>query len=326
MDGGSEGVCKTCAEERTSRRENSALQREYVVETVVARCNYCRAAEDESTVLDHDGYCEACRALPRCVQHEDLIAVGHCKTCRREFCRKCLGFTDVCQDCTAKSKTKTKSLKEKAPTAGAGTKSPKAAPKKAKPTEPAVAKAKTGGIKGKPGSKPPAEPNTDAEKKASPSLATRGRKSLEQRLENQAAVAAAGRKPPTLVAVASVLAIGILALVSGAYLHAMSPEEQAKRMKHQMVQVHRGVVHYMKTMKKAPRDEGEIRRALNELKVPGASKIAISVGANQPSCVIYKPSRSGGFIVQATNERGELILDGPGSPAFLDQYFDSSKP
>lgn len=317
MDGGAEGVCKTCAEERSSRRESSAFQREYVVETVVARCNYCRAGEDETTTLDHDGYCEACRALPRCIQHGELIAVGHCKTCRREFCRKCLGFTDVCQDCTAKNKTKP--LKEKAPTAGAAAKSGKIGAKKAKQTSPMVGPAAAKGkAKSMTGSRPLAEPESKGKKKAAlpPS---RGRKAMEEKLVNKSA----GRTRSQIMVAATALAVGILVLISGAFMHAMSPEEQAKRMREQMITVHKGVVHYMKKVGKAPKDEGDIRRALSDMKAPNSARIVISFGVSQPSAVIYKPSRSGGFIIQATNERGELLQDS-GTPFYLDQYFDSS--
>ena len=330
MDGGGDGVCKTCFEERSSRQRESAFQRERTVEAVVPRCNYCRAAEDEATTLDAEGYCDACRALSRCILHEELIAVGHCKTCRREFCRKCLGFTDVCQECTAKAKTKP--LKDKAPSAAAAPK-PGKSPKKAKKTSPmeapapAAKGARTGtgpmkagaaaaGKKGKTKGLPEdAEPPKKGPKKPS-----RGQAAMEEKLQKNSAK----RSRTQLIAAASILALGILIMVSGMYMHAMSPEEQARRVKDQMVTVHRGVVHHYRKNGKLPKSSEDIQRALAELKVKGAGKIKISLRtATEPGAVVYVPSQSG-FMIQGADNKGQLLLSPAGSPFFLDQYYDSS--
>ncbi len=322
IDGGGDGVCKTCYEERSSRQKESAFQREYTVETHVPRCNYCRAAEDETTTLDAEGYCDACRALSRCILHEELIAVGHCKTCRREFCRKCLGFTDVCQECTAKNKTKP--LKDKAPSATAAPK-PSKSPKKAKKTapmeEPAASargtkggKAGTKGLKGK--SKQLEE---EPALKKGPKKPSRGQAAIVEKLQKNSGA----RSRTQLLIAASILAIGMLVMVSGMYMHAMSPEEQARKIKDQMVTVHRGVVHHYKKRGKLPKNSEDIQRALAEMKVRGAGRIKITLKATEPGAVIYVPGQSG-FMVQGADSKGELLMSPTGVPFYLDQYYDSS--
>src|SRR5687768_12150539 len=83
MDERVAGVCSTCSEEQALRQQDRE-QRGADVAQNVPRCNYCRAAGDDETPLDEEGYCEACRVLPRCSDHSELIAVGHCKSCRQE--------------------------------------------------------------------------------------------------------------------------------------------------------------------------------------------------------------------------------------------------
>lgn len=325
IDGGGDGVCKTCYEERSSRQKDSAFQREYTVEAQVPRCNYCRAAEDESTTLDAEGYCDACRALSRCILHEELIAVGHCKTCRREFCRKCLGFTDVCQECTAKNKTRP--LKEKAPSATAAPKSSKS-PKKAKKTspmeEPAAASGrgakgtKGGGTKGLKGKSRQLEDEPQPQKKG-PKKPTRGQAAIEEKLTKKASA----RSRTQLLIAASILAVGMLVMVSGMYLHAMSPEEQARKLRDQMITVHRGVVHHYRKNGKLPKNSDDIQRALADLKIKGANKIKITLKSADPGAVIYVPGQSG-FMIQGADSKGELLTSPAGGPFYLDQYYDST--
>lgn len=323
MDNGGDGVCKTCYEENAIRATDSATRQDSAVDANVARCNYCRAAEDDVTTIDAEGYCDACRALSRCILHEELIAVGHCKTCRREFCRKCLGFTDVCQECTTKAKTKP--LKEKAPSAAAAAK-PSKSPKKAKKTapmeEPAArgapkgAKTGTKNLKGGKGSKPLEEDVPAAKKPKKPS---RGQAAIQEKLEKKST----GRSRTQVIAAASILALGILIMVSGMWMHAMSPEEQARKLKEQMITVHRGVVHHYRKNGRLPKNADDIRMALTDLKVRNASKIKISLKSAEPGAVIYVPGQSG-FMVQGADSKGELLKSAAGVPFYFDQYYDSS--
>jgi hypothetical protein len=108
------------------------------------------------------------------------------------------------------------------------------------------------------------------------------------------------------------------------YLHAMSPEEQARRLRDEMVVVHRGVLHYYKKTGKLPSSPDQIQTALSELKVRNAGKIKISTrAAGEPGAVIYVMGRSG-FQIQAADNKGELLMTPSGTPLFFDQYFDSS--
>jgi hypothetical protein len=313
VDAGSEGVCRTCSEERAHRRESSAIQREYEApSTQVRRCNYCRAAEDDSTALDGDGYCEACRELPRCVAHGDLIAVGNCKSCRREYCRKCLGFTDVCQSC--QSRQKTRPLSDRG---GAAAAAAKAAPKKAKKTSP-IEGNPPAARKGEKGGSPPA---ATAEGKPGKKR-TRGQAAIEERLRAKRSAQHSRTRNLVLAAVAAVF---LLLMSGGAYLHAMSPEAQAAKIQEQMVTVHRAVVHHYRKTNKLPQSVPEIRAALEEMHVKGARRIKIAMeGDSRTGAVIYMPSRTGsGFMIQGANGRGELLMAPNDAPLFLDQYYES---
>lgn len=93
MEKGAEGFCATCAEDMADRRANSAIQ--------IARCAFCRAAEDPDTPLDKDGYCPVCAERTRCSTHPAALSVARCKGCRKPFCRQCLGFSDHCGACQA---------------------------------------------------------------------------------------------------------------------------------------------------------------------------------------------------------------------------------
>lgn len=50
------------------------------------------------TLLNDEGLCNACKALPHCSRHADLLAVGRCKRCRAFFCAECLD-EGVCAEC-----------------------------------------------------------------------------------------------------------------------------------------------------------------------------------------------------------------------------------
>lgn len=312
LDQGTEGVCKTCAEERETRRSNSALNRTYETPAApVKRCNYCRAAEDEQTSLDEEGYCEACRALPRCIAHADLVAVGHCKTCRREFCRKCLGFTDICQACQAKPKTRPLTDKAAAEAARGGKPA-----KKARQTAPMDG----GGTKGgKP--KPRAPKGKDGGEATAPKRRTRGQSAIEEKLRAQNA----NRPKTRLIVFASVLALGLLLLVSGTYMHAMSPDAQAAKLREQMFVVHRAVVLHYKKTDRFPSSPAEISATLETMNVKGARRIRISSSHTRaPNTIIYAQNRNGaGFTIQGADNRGELLLDPNQMPYMLDEYSDT---
>ncbi|MEB3328798.1 MAG: hypothetical protein VKQ33_06160 [Candidatus Sericytochromatia bacterium] len=313
VDTGSEGVCRTCSEERAHRRESSAIQRAYDAPVVQARrCNYCRAPEDETLTLDGDGYCEACRDLPRCVAHSDLVAVGNCKSCRREYCRKCLGFTDVCQSCQTRQKTRPLTDRGGAAAGGA-----KPGPKKARKTSPID-------------SQPPAARKGDREE--APAAArpagkpgkkrSRGQVAIEEKLRAQQEAKQSRTRNLVLASVAALL---LLMMSGGAYLHAMSPEAQAAKIHEQMVTVHRAVVHHYRKTNKLPQSVPEIRAALADLHVKGARRIKIAMeGDSRTGAVIYVPSRTGsGFMIQGANSRGELLMAPNDAPLFLDQYYES---
>jgi hypothetical protein len=318
LDGGGDGVCRTCAEERAHRRESSAIQREYEAPAVqVRRCNYCRAAEDDSTTLDGDGYCEACRDLPRCVAHSDLIAVGNCKACRREYCRKCLGFTDVCQSCQARQKTRP--LTDKG---GAAAAAGKPVTKKARKTSPieAPAPAARKGDKGGGGTAAATGPDGKPAKKRS-----RGQAVIEEKLRS--AHTSEQSKTKKLV-LAAATAVVLLLMPAGAYLQAMSPEAQSAKIYEQMVVVHRGVVHHYRKTNKIPKSVPEIRAALEEMNVKGARRIKIAMDDDsRTGAVIYAPSQTGsGFMIQGADSRGELLMAPNDTPLFLDQYYESGNP
>lgn len=320
MDDGAEGVCSTCAEERAFRKENSAVQRAYEVAEAVARCNYCRVASSDEAPLDAHGYCEACQALPRCTTHSDLIAVGHCKGCRQEYCRKCLGFTDVCQDCTAKQKVKPK----KPAPAGA---EPAGARKGASRGQaPAGARKRTAPLGAEPGAGPagkrkrPAgagKPSGKAEagedgvkKKPKPS---RGEAALQEKLK--------GERSPLNVVIASVAgALVLLVLFSGMFLSAQSPEAQAKRIRQEMQLVHQAVMHYERKVGRLPAQPDEIKRALADMRAPNHKKIRIGLSpAEAPGGVVYARVGNRGFMITGADSDGNSLRDASGAVLYLNQ-------
>lgn len=317
LDGGSEGVCRTCSEERAHRRQSSAIQREYETPASQARrCNYCRAAEDESTPLDGEGYCENCRSLPRCIAHADLIAVGNCKSCRREYCRKCLGFTDVCQSCQSRQKTRPLNDRGGATAAAAsGAKGAKKARKTAPMDSGGQAAKGTKGAKGKGTSPPEGEGGKPVKKRS------RGQVAIEEKL--RAKREAKQSRTRTLI-LASVAAAFLLVLVSGTYMHAMSPEAQEAKLRDQMVAVHRAVTHHYRLHREFPQTAEDIKRALDETKAKGGRRIKVVVGNDiEPNAVIYQAGRSGsGFTIQAADAHGALLLTPNDQPYFLDQYYE----
>lgn len=306
MDEGSEGVCSTCSEERDNRRQNSALQREYTVEEQVPRCNYCRVAADADAPHDEQGYCEACRTLARCCVHDELIAVGHCKTCRKEYCRKCLGFTDVCQTCTAQNKTKP--LKPPPATA--------AKPSKAK--KPASAGAK--GPAKSPGKSTAKNTAPLAESSSKQKAPTRGKLAMEAKLNARAAK----RGPGQIVIFGIIGAIACIWFLGSLVVNASSPESQSKLLQAQMKTVQKAVLHYFDKNKRLPLEPREIYQSLGELKVKDATKITILLYADRkPGSVLYRvnpPNNS--FMIQGTNSKGE-ILAVDGQALVLDQYTPS---
>jgi hypothetical protein len=332
MDEGSEGVCSTCSEERDMRRQHSALQREYTVEEQVARCNYCRAQADDETPLDEQGYCPTCSSLARCCLHDDLIAVGHCKSCRQEYCRKCLGFTDVCQSCTAKNKAR--APKQAPPPAVKGTKKRAAGTSPIKEKDAPAASGKKEGTKRRDESAPlkgtknlakgaapePAEKDGKNKKKKAP---TRGMIAMEQRM---AAKAPPPKRFPVLAA-SAVGAVLCIVVLSGMFMHASSPEEQAKLRQEEMITVHRGVIEYYKENGKLPKKPEQIVSALRRLNVKGVEKLKISLGPvrNQVTPNTILVSGSGAtFEVLASDDQGRVMTNSRGQPLALDQSYDSS--
>lgn len=324
LDGGSEGVCQTCVEEREFRQKTSAVQREYTTEAVLPRCNYCRAAADDDTPLDADGYCPTCTILPRCVSHQDLIAVGPCKGCRRDFCRKCLGFTDVCPTCTANNRVKPKA-QTKPMTAG-GRSPTRPMGKGSRGVEAPAAKGKTGPIKGPPGpggtGKMKGGKAAPAEE-GKPKRGRGGKEAIEAKLQAQN-----GGNMRTQLAIAGVV---LLLLLGGAFgflkANASSPEEQARRLQEQMVAVHKAVLAHQSRLQHLPRNQGELLGSLAEASVPDRKHLKLvmrpqnapPLNRGEPNTVYYQAAGDG-FIVLATDAEGKLLTDAKGGPIMLDQF------
>ena len=333
MDLGSEGVCSTCSEERDMRRQHSALQREYTVEEQVARCNYCRAQADEETPLDGQGYCPTCSTLARCSLHDDLIAVGHCKSCRKEYCRKCLGFTDVCQSCTAKNKTRptkaappsvsSKPSKKK----GTGTGPMKESAARAKDGPSGRKKGGTeplrGGERGSRG-KGTTELDENGKKKKRPP--SRGTLVMEQKLASKAP----SRRSLQILAASVAGALVCILMLSGAFLHASAPEEQARKMQEQMLTVHKAVMLYYKQNGTLPGNPDQIYGAMGSLRVKNPKKIHVGIlrgndkGPFGPNTVLFMQIGGKGFQVAASDSKGKVIMDPNGAMVALDQSYDSS--
>lgn len=324
LDGGSEGVCQTCLEEREFRQKNSAVQREYTPEAVVPRCNYCRAQADDETPLDSDGYCPTCSILARCVSHHDLIAVGPCKGCRRDFCRKCLGFTDVCPTCTAQNRVKTKSPTK--PMA-AGGRSPTRPMNGKAPPAPAgkVGTGKTGTGKtgtGKTGTGGMAKGAKGAPEDK-PKRSRGGKEAVEAKLQAQTSGSALRYQ------IAGV-AVAFLLLIFGGFsflrASASSPEEQAKRLQEQMVAVHKAVLAHQTKLARLPSNQAELMASLQGVEVPDRKHLKVvlrassaPMNAGEPNTVYYQPAGDG-FVVVATDREGKPLVDARGSMIMLDQY------
>lgn len=341
MDGGTEGVCSTCAEERDMRRQHSALQREYTVEEAVARCHYCRAAADEETPLDEHGYCPTCTTLARCCLHDDLIAVGHCKSCRKEYCRKCLGFTDVCQSCTAKNKSRPKTAPPPPPPARSGKKKTLGTTPIKEPAAKSGA-AVTGRLKegtrrkseasgplkteaavGKGGKKKGTE-ELDEKGRKKPKPPSRGTLAMEARL---AAKAPARKRSHLVIAAVAVVAVVVIGL--GSTMGKVSADDQSRKINDQMVSVHRAILHFYKANGKLPNSSDQVYRALADIGVHNARSIRLAskpqgrvMRSGEPDSVVIDLTNST-FTVMGTDKTGTLIKDPHGAPVFLDQTFDS---
>ncbi len=332
LDEGENGVCSTCMEEQRSRDAARVVKSQDEM-TEGRRCHYCRVAEDAETRLDHHGYCETCGVLNRCHVHEEAIAIGHCKSCRREYCRKCLGFADVCQTCTAQKKTKplqappqpvakngsTKPVSKKSEKTAA-TKTPVAT---ASPTErkssgktETAAKAASGGISIK--------VSGQTQTKAAPGSSGaggEGKPRSKQELDKEAsAKPAARRRLPIMLAASVLLMVGVL-IYSGV-LFGGAPAGKDLPMDEQMKSVHRGVVGFTRKYRRVPRSLSELQEAVN-LELGGQAGISLSIKkTTQAKTVIYQQSGNG-YVITATDEHGGPVIL-KGIPIRLDQYSDTS--
>lgn len=358
MDEGEDGICATCAEERSHRRAQSAVQREYETAVAVKRCSYCRAAEDDETPLDEQGYCPTCAVLSRCTTHSELVAVGHCKSCRQEYCRKCLGFTDICQSCQAKPKV--------APSAGGTGSKPaagRAAPGKAASARPGTGRAaparaqasagtpKTGhlGKSAKTGRMP--EPDAPARRRKSPPSGKPGARPDDKRKRRPEAAGPAGKgakpaqknKRPLSRGEQALLAKreaaspglsrstflfgGVGALICVVFLagmfHPPSEGDYMERTRGQMLAVHRAVLGYYQKTQRLPSNAQDLQVALSELRMPEARgvKLRFNQPPDAPGQVVYR-SAGAGFEIKASGLKGGYLMHGE-KQLILDQYYDS---
>lgn len=331
LDGGKDGVCATCYEEDAHRAERA----ERAAATEIRRCAYCRAMEDDETPLDPHGYCGSCAALTRCATHEEAIAFGQCQVCRSQYCRKCLGFEDICTGCKAKAaaadRPKPQGTK-KLPNAGGTNKlGTDELPKK----RPAGAPTKRGTGTQRPGTGKPGTGRTGTGKTGTGKVGTgklgaeakpptRGQAAIQARLQ-----VSSKPIPRTWLigggVAAVVLVLGLLVmLMSGGN----SAEAVTERMQRRAVSVHQAVVHHYHKSGKLPQRPEEIKQALRTLKVEGASKIRIALDEKRarPESVIYKRDGETNFIIQASDREGELLKRDDGQVFYLDQFFDSGRP
>lgn len=336
VDGGEDGVCAECT--ASNANQAAAAQAEEV-----PRCKYCRIAADDETPIDHDGYCETCAALPRCATHSELIAFDACKSCRSQYCRKCLGFNNVCEACTARQ---------------AAAPRPKPAAPKPGATGPVKAgtgpvKSGTGPVKGgtgaiKKGTGPTGRPDAPRPKRprppgaAGPAKPGTGRKKPESELDEKGRPK---KRPPTRGAaaieakmqqsqmgqrarmqlIAAVVVVGAIAMVllSGWVMRANSTEESSKQVQAQMVEVHRAVVRFHKKHNRLPTNEDDIKRTLKTMAVPNAARYRISLEPGKPSSVVYQLSGEEGFMIMGVDGKGQLVQNSDGTPVTIDQYYDS---
>jgi hypothetical protein len=315
LDGGEDGMCANCTED--SNRRASA-----VVAEEVARCKYCHIAEDDETPLDTDGYCGTCAALPRCATHDDLIAFDTCKGCRQQFCRKCLGFNNVCEACTAKQKAAPprppRPPAEKAGAAkrpdgakkGAGPAKRPDGPKPKRPRPPAADEAPKRRKKG--------EPELDAKGRPKKRPPSRGTQAMEAKLQAQAA---AKRRP--MIIAGAVVGLVVVTLLVGMF-RPMSAEDFNNRIRPQMVAVHKAVLMYYRENRSLPRSEGALKAKLDSMPGDELKGLKLKFGGSPdgPGQVVYK-KRGEGFVVQATDQKGELMLGETGMPLTLDESYDS---
>jgi type II secretory pathway pseudopilin PulG len=325
LDGGEDGMCANCTEDRARRAQA-------VVAEEVARCKYCRIAEDDETPLDHDGYCGTCAALPRCATHDDLIAFDNCKSCRAQYCRKCLGFNNVCESCTAKQKAAPpRPPKPATAERPAGTGAIKRPPDGAK--KPGTGPVKRPADGGPPKPKRPRPPAAQAEgakpgakrKKGEPELDEKGRPKKRppsrgtQAVEAKLQSSMGGRARKQFIAVGVVVGAVAIVLLSGLVMRASSTEEQTKQVQDQMVEVHRAVSHYYKQHSRLPSNGEEIKTTMVALGVKNAKRIKIT-DKLAPGAVFYQLSGEEGFVIMGGDSKGEAIKTGSGAPVTLDQY------
>lgn len=320
LDGGADGVCANCTEDR-------ARQQAQVAAEEVERCKYCRIAADEETTLDHDGYCTTCAALPRCATHDDLIAFDHCKSCRQQFCRKCLGFNNVCEACTIKQKANPPRPKPPAAAGGTGAvKRPDGAkkgtgtvrkgegpPKPKRPRPPGTAAGKPGapGARRKKG-----EPELDEKGRPKKRPPSRGTAAMEAKLQSKMG----GNARKQLIAAMVVVGACVLVLASSLVMRASSAESQTKVIQDQMVTVHQTVLAYYKEYKRWPPSADAIKDEMIKLGTKDAKRIKVA-DKPEPSAVVYQLSGEDGFMVTGADPKGETIKSTNGNPVALDQYF-----
>jgi hypothetical protein len=339
LDNGADGMCEECAGARDRQAAMAAVEE-------VERCKYCRIASDEETILDMDGYCASCAALPRCATHDDLIAFDACKSCRQQYCRKCLGFNNVCEACTLKQKAAPPRPKPPASAGGTGAvkrEGAKAGTGAVKKGTGAVKKGTgpikggTGPIKAEAGDRPkpkrprppgPGAKPTDAKgrKRPEPELDEKGRPKKKPPSRGTAAMASkmdaqlAGRARKQMVAMAVVIGAIAIILMGSMMVKASSPEAQTKAVQEQMVAVQQAVVAFNKSHSHWPASAEDIRGQLTQMGVPGASKFKIATKP-APSTVIYQLSGEDGFLITGTDAEGQVLKSSNGNPIALDQYF-----
>jgi hypothetical protein len=267
--------------------------------------------------------------LPRCATHDDLIAFDHCKSCRAQYCRKCLGFANVCEACTIKQKANPpKPPKPAAAAGGTGAmKRPDGAkrgtgpvkkgegpPRPKRPRPPGATPAGKGASAGARRKK--GEPELDEKGRPKKKPPSRGTQAMEAKLQTKMAPNARMQMIATFV----VIGACVIVLAGSFVMRASSTESQSKVIQEQMVTVHQAAVAYYKENKRWPPTPDAVKDELIKMGAKGAKNIKVA-DKPTPSAVVYQLSGEDGFLVTGADAKGEVIKTANGSPIALDQYF-----
>jgi hypothetical protein len=164
------------------------------------------------------------------------------------------------------------------------------------------------------------EPELDEKGRPKKRPPSRGTVAMEAKLKAQSE---GNRRPKIIAAVAG--GVLLLVLLAGIF-RPISAEEFGTRMRPQMIAVHKAVLAYYRRHRELPPDSGALRDQLVSMSLPEAKglKLKFCQAPDGPGQVIYM-KKGDGFVVQATDNNGHMLVGDDGSPLSFNQFYESGQ-